>query len=1015
MFKKFLYSIFFCFSFIAGAQTNTSVLKGRVTDMEGDPLPGTAIQVQGRKFIGTSTDIDGEYELKGKLNKGDVLIFSFLGMEDFRVVYKEQKVQNVKMEQKKNTINETVIVAKQNINEIDIRAKSGVVQYVDRGRLKNKPVMSMGLALQGSVAGLVVTNTGDLGQKPKIRIRGNSSFRKGDTANEPLYIKDGQEITPEAFLMLNPMEIKEIKVLKDAVACALYGIKAAKGVIEVTSIRGNSGGRSRISYGLNFGVTTRGRRGVEMMNTEEKLELERRLQNPAAPGYLYSEEYLRKYFSHSPNLEQMISDGKTSLDSLRKINTDWFNELIRISTYQRHDLSIRGGNESTSYVISGSYSNQGGKIKGNDSQRLTFGLGLDQKVGEIGYLSISTNAGYGKTETPNGSSENPTDLVYKLNPYETKQGKLFSFPNGEYTFEDLLHQYQKTSTDKRAGLSASINLKPLKNLSFDAVGGLDFFLREDLALVPASSISERRSYYKKEALGKLTKDKTVSLNLSFNTRVTYNKIFAEKHDLTFSANYDYYMSDEDMIGITGYGVGNHNYPAAINHALKGERRPSISARKDKNAQIGFGLVFGYSYDSIYDFFATYKADASSILPKSKRWNGAWAIGLGWTPGRYSFLKDNKILTSLNFRLSYGHIANLAGVSPESTIGTFSYSTNYYSDTRLLYLQALYNLELKPEQTASFDFSTSLELCKRFSFDFNIYIRQTKDAILDVPIPLSNGFSNMLRNIGILRNEGYELSTRIKILDGNDWRMSLRGSLAYNRNKVVDLYYTKRLYTSESALVPDYEVGKPYDILFGLHSLGINPMTGLPVFRGANGEEVQAIQNVKRENIFALGHSTPPYTGSFNFSLSYRNFDFDMDFYYVFGGVKPYNYTYVRSADKAYLNAAKGQLENMWFKPGDSGKKYHSPFYSSSAIASLEYPNSRTIGKSDYLRLSMLSLRYRIPSKFFENHLSVVKYASIAFQASNLFTITPYKESDPETGTLAGSLQPVLTLNISLTF
>jgi len=367
------------------------------------------------------------------------------------------------------------------------------------------------------------------------------------------------------------------------------------------------------------------------------------------------------------------------------------------------------------------------------------------------------------------------------------------------------------------------------------------------------------------------------------------------------------------------------------------------------------------------------------------------------------------------KASYGRMANLAGVSASSTIGTFSYSTDYYGNARLLQLLALYNTDLKAEQTASTDISLSVELFKRLTLDANIYRRETSDALLDVPVPLSNGFSTMKRNIGVLRNEGYELSASLKVLDTSDWRLSLRGSLAYNRNKVVDLYYADRLYASEEAIIPDYEIGKSYDMIYGLKSLGINPITGLPVFQGADEREIPATENPSKENIVALGHATPPYSGIFNLSFSYRDFDLDMDFYYVFGGVKSYSYSYVRSSDDANKNAIKGQLRNMWFEKGDEGKTYHSPFYSSSAIASLDYPNTETVGKSDYLKLSMVSLRYRVPHTFLEKNCNFIKYANVAFQASNLFMITPYKESDPETGSLAGTMQPVLTINLSLTF
>lgn len=999
----------------AFSQSSKRVLQGVVTDVQGETLPGVSIRVKGKR-VGTMTDMEGRYTLRGEWQEGDFVIFTFVGMKELRVRYAGQTEYNAVMETETHALKEVVVTARQNINELDIRAKSGVVQQVDMKRLNSKPMAGLGLALQGTIPGLVVTNTGDLGQKPKIRIRGNSSFRKGDIANEPLYVKDGQVIPAETFMSLNPMEIKEIKVLKDAVACALYGIKAANGVIEITSLRGNPDGGLTTNYSFNMGITTRGRRGIEMMETAEKLELERRLQNPAAPGYRYSEDYFRRFYGTSPDLDKMILEGRAVLDSLGRINTDWFDELIRLNTYQQHNLSVRGGTRETSYSISAGYVHQGGRVEGNSTRRFTTALSLDQQLGNLGFLSLSANAGYGRTDTPNGSDETPADLVYKLNPYETKKGHLYSYPKGDYTYDDLLFQFRKESTDKRGGLSGSVNLKPFADLSVDAVAGIDLVLTEEMTLIPSTSIKERSSHEKEEALGKLTKSKSVITNISSNLRATYNKVFAEVHDLTVGANMDYYLTDADLAGLYGYGVGTMMSPALINHSLTGYRRPGVLSSKDKTAQMGVGLVAGYSYGDLYDLFATYKADASSVLPKAKRWNGAWALGLGWTPSNYRFMKDNNgVITSLNLRASYGQIANLSGVSADETIGTFSYSTDHYSTSRLLQLRALYNLALRAEQTATTDVSLSIEMFGRLSVDANLYRRETRDALLDVPIPLSNGFRTMKRNIGELRNEGYEISTLLKVLDGQDWRLSLRGSLAYNRNKVVDLYYTDRLYTDESVLIPNYEVGKAYDILFGLKSLGINPITGLPTFEGAGGEEISATQNVVRENIIALGHSTPPYSGAMNFSLAYKNFDLDMDFYYVFGGVRARNYTYIRSQDNAYLNAAKGQLEGMWFERGDADKRYHSPFYSASSIHSLQFPNTRTVAKSDFLRLSMLSLRYRLPGAFLQKTLPLVRYASVAFQASNLFTLTPYGESDPETGTLAGTLQPVLTLNLNLTF
>ena len=173
------------------------------------------------------------------------------------------------MEDDANMMESAIVMGKQNINDLDIRAKAGVINSVDMDRLQDRPMLDLSLSLQGAAPGLVVTNRGDLGTKPEIRIRGNSSFREGDTANEPLYVLDGQVISSDAFMTLNPLDIADIKILKDAVACALYGTKAANGVLEITSVRGTDG-ETMVTYDFNGGVTFRGRRGVQMKNLNSK-------------------------------------------------------------------------------------------------------------------------------------------------------------------------------------------------------------------------------------------------------------------------------------------------------------------------------------------------------------------------------------------------------------------------------------------------------------------------------------------------------------------------------------------------------------------------------------------------------------------------------------------------------------------------------------------------------------------------------------------------------------------------
>ena len=999
-----------CFMSLAQSPGNY-LLVGQVTDEAGEPLPGANVYMRGDIGNGTSTDANGYYSLELPGGKDIIVEASFLGMKTTSIEYIGQAEQNFVLRADDNMMMEAVVTGRQNINDVDIRAKAGVINVVDVKRMQDKPMIDMSLSLQGAAPGLVVTNRGDLGTKPEIRIRGNTSFREGDTANEPLYVLDGQVISSDAFMTLNPMDIADIKILKDAVACALYGTKAANGVIEITSVRGTNG-ETLVTYNFNGGVTMRGRRVVPMMDSAEKLELERLLKNPEAPGYLYSEDYYRRYYPNDPNLDQMIAEGQAVLDKLRQTNTDWFKTLLRNDFYQRHNLSVRGGNSKTSYYASANYSYQGGQIPGNDVSRFTGRISLDQAVGKRGYVSLSVNGGYSKADSPNGSSYSPSSLVYELNPYESPEsGELWSYPNR--TYDDLVYQYDRTSTEKRFGTTASINLEPLDGLQVDAVAGIDLVLSESLELIPSTAYEEINSGAAENERGRLTKAKNTNTNITTNVRVTYNKIIG-KHDFTVGANTDYYWDDIDNMSLTGYGVGTQKSAAAINQSLEGSRKVSTSNLHEKTAQVGIGVLGGYTFDETYDVFGTYKADASSILPKDKRWNAAWAVGAGWNVK--SYFKDWNPVSALRFKASYGRTANLAGVSPALAMATFSYLDDSYGDTRLLELMSLYNDSLKPEQTVSTEAGVSFGLFNVVSFDVGWYNRVTEDALLDVPIPSSNGFTTLKRNIGVLSNSGIEASVSARILDMNDLRLNLRFSIAYNENKVIDLYDGDRLYTSEDAIIPDFEVGKAYDMLYGPISLGLDPMTGLPVFQGADGREIQADETLTRDDMVALGHSVPPYSGTINLSFTWKNLEFDAAFYYVFGGVKQYAYSYVRYYDDANKNAVKGQVDNMWFKPGDQNKMYHTPFYSSSVIENLTaWPNSKSIGSSDYLRLSMLSLRYRLSEKQLEWTKGVVKYANVALQASNLFTVTRYRESDPESGSLVGQQQPVVTLSLSLSF
>ena len=323
--------------------------------------------------------------------------------------------------------------------------------------------------------------------------------------------------------------------------------------------------------------------------------------------------------------------------------------------------------------------------------------------------------------------------------------------------------------------------------------------------------------------------------------------------------------------------------------------------------------------------------------------------------------------------------------------------------------------MKPEQLKSVDLGLSVQLAHAHTLDVNFYRRDTKDALIMTDIPASNGFLSMLDNVGSLRNEGVELSASSRLLSGEDWRLSLRAALAYNRSKVLDLYGKTAIYSGDN-VYPDYEVGRSYDYVYGLDALGVNPLSGELMFRDRQGAEQSFGKTIVRDDLVGIGYRTPPYTGTFGLTFGYKALELDAQFYYVFGGFKAYSMTYVRGVSDVNKNAIAGQVSRTWFALGDEDRLYPNPRAGTQTFNNLShYPNTRMISRSDYLRLSMLSLRYRLSSSLLHQMGDVVKYATIALQGSNLFTLTPYKGGSPESGTYDLGVQPVLTLHLNLNF
>ncbi|WP_435264015.1 SusC/RagA family TonB-linked outer membrane protein [Tenacibaculum sp. nBUS_03] len=1025
---------FFALVFLVVNISAQSLIKGKVIDSyTKEPLLGVTI-INNDKKTGVTTDFNGGFYIRAKV--GTELVFSYLGYETRTLnVLEEDKLILVTLKPQSELLKEVEVIAKKNINDIDLRKATGAITSIKSKKIINRPTLNALQPLQGQVAGLTIKGSGEVGRPLKIRIRGTSTLPiktavnnkltneerefLDNKANQPLFVLDGQIISAEAFATLNVNDIEEIKVLKDATANALYGVKASNGIIEITSKRGVNG-ETQYAFSLQQGVTFKGKPSKIMMGTEEKLAFERLSKNRTTPGYYLSEEYIRKTFNGASNIEQLVLDGKRKLDSIKKINTNWFDELTRISTYQSYNLSTRGGNDSSKFYVSGNFSKHGGKFDGNTMNRFTGRLNYEYNVSKNIYSMFNAGFGMSESSTPHGSSYSPANLIYELNPYEQKKsGKLISYRG--YTFKELVNQYSKSSTDKRFNFSANITAKLTKGLNLATIVGVDYVVSEALSIVPPTAFSEINSGIAIEERGSATKIKRINTNINTNTRLNYSIGF-QKHLISLSANIDYYKNLNDFIGINGYGLPSKLLSGAgINNDLTGSKSSKTSSSKTQEATLGLGFSALYEWNNKVDIYASYKRDGSSLLPSDKRWNTFWATGIGYTLSNESFLKDSAWLNKLKFRASYGVTASLSGITPSQAVPTFSYFSNSYLGIREFSLLSLFNKNLRPEENTSINIGMDLRLFNAFNLTTEVYHRRTKDMLLTVSIPPTNGFTQQLKNVGVMDNQGVELTLNTTPIRNEDFYWNTSLTFSYNRNRVVDLYEgtTLNVTPKEFYSYPDYQEGKPSDIIYGLVYLGVNPADGHPLFQRANGSSFDGVkEKPNKEDFIVLGKSTPPYTGGWFHNLKYKNWQLSVDLYYSFGGKSVHtNRTRVYDVEDANKNLIAGQLNQTWFEVGDVDKIYPTLYSSTNNFsATNSIANTKNISSTDFVRVNNLMLRYNFSSQMLQKMSNgLIKNWGMYAQLSNVYTWTNFGGGDPESANLQGSAQPILTVGTNITF
>ncbi len=945
--------IVFAGSQLLWAQTKT--ITGTITGKDdGMPIPGASIVVKGTT-IGTVSSGNGTYSISVPENS-TVLVVSFIGMESLEVLITNRSKIDVELSGTSVGLDEVIAVG------YGVTKKSsltGSIGTVNSKEISDVPVANAGQALQGKTTGVqVVASSGRPGAAAIVKVRGVGSINAG---TNPLFVIDGVYMSASDFSSLNSNDIESITVLKDASATAIYGSRAANGVVIVTTRRGDVG-KNTITAKAQWGITNKTQDRFEMMNASEKLTYEKQL--GVGLGKTLTDKEIAEY----------------------PVNTDWADEVFSTGTTQIYDVAISGGSGGTRYMVSGQYYNQKTMVYGSDYEKFTGRFNLEQKILEN--LKFDVKVGTGSTKESvlrtSRNALNPFNYIYSANPYVAPFNEDGSYnldpkmPNSLNIFEQIDNNPQDNSINRTIG-AVSLEWEIVKGLKVKTTEGINYLnLYSYYYVKPESGLSQLLG----SPYGYRTDTYQKALTFVTTNQLSYETTFADKHDVkvmvaTEANKYDY---RETVAAGSGFATGKID---ALSTASTPEAASGGETAWRMLSYFGMG---NYVYDNKYFLDLSVRRDGSSRFGENAKYGTFWAAGIGWSLKNENFLTDVEFVDQLKLRASTGVSGNNS-IGDYAAQGVFSYGS--YANNSTAYPSRLPN----PDLTWEKNYQTSVGLDatvydERISLTADYYMKKTTDMLLSRPLSMTSGFGSRIENVGEMENNGIELSLSGYVIKNNDLSLKLYANTSYNVNKVTKLYNGEDINVGWNNLISE---GLPIYNYKMVRWAGVNP---------ANGEALYLDKDDKITNVYDESNSVvlddytplPKYYGSFGLNMEYKGFELNADFYYSYG-----NYIYNHNSfftlsdgnSAATKNLDRRLLTDQWRKPGDIT---NIPFQSASNSS---YMSTRYLEDASYVRLRNLTIAYKLPSNF----LKKLKLESMRVFATgnNLLTFTGFTGLDPEIG------------------
>ena len=1004
---------------------------GTVTDEAGSPLPAVTVFQRERLSNGTQTDSKGRYQIT--LPSDAELVFSSLGFSEKTVKVAGKTTIDVRLEDESLALDAAEVVSV-GYGSVAKRDLTGSVAKVDMDEIRRAPVVNFDQAIQGRVAGVVITTAdGALGEDASIIIRGNNSLTQ---SSEPLFIIDGFPSESSFATSINPEDIESIDVLKDASATAIYGARGANGVVVITTKSGKEG-RPEVKFSASWSVS-RVANKLKLLDAYEFVDLQTEIAESMGSSNMY------------------LSGGYTLEDYRNAQTVDWQDLIYRDAPSQNYSISLSGGNKAAGNRYSAVLStvDMQGIILKSSFQRYQGKFSFNQKIGKN--LEFSMKANYSRTVT-NGTTPTSAQvsgsesgwLMYSVWGYRPTV-PLSNLDDADQLIEDLVDESNGDLGDNRFNPVVSVRNEYKKKINdiLTVNGGLEYAITPELKLKVTGGYTDyklrnetfnntrTRSGFPGSKTGKgingsiTFSDRTEWLN---ENTLTWAKTLAKKHrvnalaGLTFQGQHSSYQGTSathmttEALGLAGLHTGEYQVVTPY------EREWSL---------MSWLARVNYSYNYTYYLTASFRADGSSKFPARNRWGFFPSASAAWNFNREKFLKSAKRwLSNGKVRLSWGRTGNNRTSTPYdfySIITTTQGSTSTYDyvfDGNIVagyYPSNMANSTLRWETTAQTDLGLDLGFFdNRIKFTGDIYQKNTYDLLFNATLPASSGYTSAMLNIGSMRNRGLELTFDLVPVRRNGFEWAVNFNIAFNRNKVTALNNNQYSLLSKVSWASNYngqyayitQVGMPSGLMYGyiyegtykedeidgnglkdgvawLNSLDKSLLRpGDPKYADINGDGT-----VDDDDRTVIGCGQPVHTGGFSNTFNYKGFDLGIFFQWSYGND-------ILNANRLILEDPAKRNLNQFHAVVD---RYNSVVNPDSNIPranaqGMNNYSSRVIEDGSFLRLRNVSLGYTIPAKLLMK--ARIRSARVSVSAQNLLTLTSYSGSDPEVNTKKSVLTP----------